>query len=371
MNEIRSFVDAFCDCCRRSGNCVEEDQKLPPEEILEEVCQTLLHVSCMREEGRYSRFRVCFLSPDSELLGAYIYAHALRFEDPVEFIPKDIHKLAPALNADMSYLMLDLSERPYRAVGIISAYTTWEKIMTMKIPKGIRMPLIPNILVKGPGELEACFGETSLVSYRSGECVYFRTDTFTSTFVAKQLEKGSCVSKTDRLKFLYQVLWQAHLYGGGGHIFIVPSAGSCEKVTTYKYKMHSRFPAGTETGKDNDKEILTYANLIAKLMMVDGAVILTKDLELIGFGAETHADRCGKKNIQMYFVRHDDQEDQTKRFDDNGMRHRACYQFCNVVEGSVAVILSHDGVIKACTKHDGRVVVYDNVGLPLDSPVFC
>ena len=90
---------------------------------------------------------------------------------------------------------------------------------------------------------------------------------------------------------------------------------------------------------------------------------------LIGFGAETYVDRSGKADIQMCFIDHDGREDKTKRFNDNGMRHRACYQFCNEVEGSVGIVLSHDGVIKACTKHDGRVVVYDHVSLPLDTPV--
>ena len=33
-------------------------------------------------------------------------------------------------------------------------------------------------------------------------------------------------------------------------------------------------------------------------------------------------------------------------------------------EGAVALIVSHDGFIKACTRHEGRVVVYDSVSLP-------
>lgn len=364
MSDLRAFVDAFYDSYEQSGYCIEEDQQLPEKKVLEEICVTLAHVSCMREEGRYSSFRVCFLQPDSELLGAYIYAHALLFEEPVLFNERDIHKLAPALNADMSYLMLDLSSKPYKAIGIIAAYTTWEKIMTLEMEKGVRMPRIPNLLVHGPGELEACFGESSLVSYRAGECIFFRTDTFTSTLVAEQLRQDSHISDRDRLRFLYQVIWQTQKHRQqGGHIFIVPSAESCEKFATYKYRMYSRFPADHSAARAN-KDILTYANLIAKLTAVDGAVILTKDLELIGFGAETFVDRIGK-NVEMSFIRYDNQVDKTKHFNDNGMRHRACYTFCNEVEGSVAIILSHDGVNKACTKHDGKVVVYDNVGLPL------
>ena len=85
MDGIKAFVDAICDYednLRRTGE-IEEDQKLPSRDVLEEVCQILLNVSCMREEGRFPSFRVCYLRPDSELLDAYIYAHALLFKKPI------------------------------------------------------------------------------------------------------------------------------------------------------------------------------------------------------------------------------------------------------------------------------------------------
>ena len=46
-------------------------------------------------------------------------------------------------------------------------------------------------------------------------------------------------------------------------------------------------------------------------------------------------------------------------------RHCLRYRFVDAVEGSVAFIISQDGIIEACTKHDGKVIVYDNVALPL------
>ena len=350
---------------------MEEDQELPPKDVLTEVCQTLLHVSCMREEGRYSRFRVCFLTPESGFLEPYIYAHALRFETPVAFTPKALYKLAPALNADMSYLMLDISEKPYKAVGVISAYTTWEKIMKREITRGIRMPRIPNILVSAPEYISACFGETSLVAYRYGECMHFRTDVFTSTIIADQLARGSHIKLADMQKLIYPLLWLMHAMGHGGLLFIVPSAEQCEEFATYKYRMYSRFPAhlsGSDCGipdEHNTREISTYATLIAQLTLVDGGVILTKDMELIGFGAEVHSERIRKRGVKMRFIRYDGTEDNTRRFNDYGMRHRACYNFCYDVDGAVGIIVSQDGVVEVCTREKDRIVVYDNVGLPL------
>ena len=165
MSDITAFIDAIYDRFEKSIYDAEDDQKLPPKPVLTEVCQELLNVSCMREEGRFPSFRVCFIDPDSELLDTYIYSHVLKFDQPIPFSTRNLHKLAPALNADMSYLMLDITAAPYKIIGIIASYTAWEKIMTRELTSGNRMPRIPNILVSGPGELKTCFGEYLVQSF--------------------------------------------------------------------------------------------------------------------------------------------------------------------------------------------------------------
>ena len=371
MDELTTFVDAVYDCYDKSVNNLEDDQKLPPKDVLEEVCQVLLNVSCMREEGRFPSFRVCFIRPDSELLDTYIYAHVLLFEKPVNFTPRDLNKLAPALNPVMSYLILDTRERPFKALGVIAAYTAWEKIVTRELSSGNRLPRIPNILVSGPGELRACFGESSIMNYNAGRCIFFRTDTFTSTLVADQLGNGTSISENDRLRLLYRVLWQVSNYGHGAAILIVPSAEACKEFIDLKYQLDSGFlfndgkTLSILSGKGREKEIITYADLIAKLTNVDGSVVLTKDLELLGFGAEILIDKMDSRLPDMCFIGYDNKEQTYKTFKDHGMRHRAGYRFCNAVEDSVAFVISQDGMVEACTKHDGKVVVYDNVALPL------
>ncbi len=371
MNQIAAFVDAVYDCYDKVVPIAEEGQQLPPKDVLEEVCQTLLNVSCMREEGRFPSFRVCFIDPDSELLDTYIYAHVLRFKEPVGFTPRDLNKLAPALSPVMSYLILDIKERPFKAIGVIAAYTTWEKIVTRELSSGNRMPQVPNILVNGPGELRACFGETSMINYNAGRCIFFRTDIFTSTLVAEKLRQDTCISENDRLRLLYRILWKVSNYGHGAAILITPSAEACSEFIDLKYRLDSGFlfenGAKNEplTATAKEKEITTYADLIARLTNVDGSVVLTKDLELLGFGAEILVDKMQRRHPDMCFMGYDNKEQTYKTFKDHGMRHRAGYRFCDAVEGSVAFIISQDGMVEACTKHDGKVVVYDNVALPL------
>ena len=57
MSDISTFVDSVYDLYDQAVSDMEDDQKLPPRDILEEVCQVLLNVSCMREEGRFPRNR--------------------------------------------------------------------------------------------------------------------------------------------------------------------------------------------------------------------------------------------------------------------------------------------------------------------------
>ena len=373
MDGLSAFVDAIYEyeIKERSIRDYEEDQILPPKGIVEEVCQVLLNISSMREEGRFPSFRVCFVKPDSELLKVYIYSHVLLFKNPIEFNTRTIHKLAPALNPAMSYLMVDTSEKPFRAVGIIASYTAWEKIMTKELMSGNRMPRIPNILVNGPGELDACFGENSIVNYVSGNCVFFRKDTFTSTLIAEELAKDTQVSEKERLQLLYMVLWRATNYGHGAAVLIVPDEESCKKYIDVKYQLSSSYLFGSgyepdlHSSKARDKDIITYADFIAKLTSVDGSVVLSKNFDLLGFGAETLVDKMGSKHPDMCFMRYDDTEDTSRQFKDNGMRHRAAYRFCSAVEGSVAFVVSQDRSIEACTKRNGQVYVYDNVSLPL------
>ena len=75
MESVTSFVDAFYDYYNCLGYAEEEDQLLPSRDTLVKVCEILLNTSCLREEGRYSSFRVCFASPESELLYSCQYSH--------------------------------------------------------------------------------------------------------------------------------------------------------------------------------------------------------------------------------------------------------------------------------------------------------
>ena len=193
----------------------------------------------------------------------------------------------------------------------------------------------------------------------------------TATPIAEKLQEGSSITEKERLQLLYRVLWEVGFFQHGATILIVPSAESCEEFIDIKYELPSNFLFGDDaniekhSGMPHEKELVTYADMIAKLTSVDGAVVLNKDLDLLGFGAEVLTEKMGSRHPKMKFIGYNDEEQTYKTFQDNGMRHRAGYRFCSAVDGSVAFVISQDGTVEACTKYDGKVVVYDNVALPM------
>lgn len=371
MEEIIKFVDVFCDSYNRNVQAPEEEQILPSKDILIKICSTLLNASCIRDELRFASYRVCFLSGDSDYLDAFVYAHKLTLEKPIPFSVDGLHKLAPALNPNMCYLCLDTSSDPFLITGMIASYTSWEKMAIGEISDGNRMPMIPNIYVKSPGEIDGCFGEKSLVSYCFGRTVISRPDVFVKGYVAEELKSGSSVPHEELCQFMSRVLWNVDSYQHGGTILIVPSEEACSKYVGIKFKLPCRYLFQEEKSlidiseTAREKELSSYADFIAKLTTVDGAVLLTKDLDLIGFGVEILTDKMGKREPSMRFLKNDDEPDKTKRFNDNGTRHRSGYRFAHEVEHSVAIICSQDGVMKACTKIGGDVVVYNNITFSL------
>ena len=372
MDTIKAFVEQYCSHYRDSGNVSEAEQDLPSSEILEEVCSVLMNVSCMREEGNFSSFRVCFISADSDFLDAYVYAHSLRFDNPVPFTVSAMRKLAPAINPEMSYLVLDISQDPIMVTGIIASYTTWDKVIAGELTDGSMMPAVPNLFVRAPGEIDGCLGENTIVSYSFGSTVISRYDVFKSTLIARQLRSGSVVDDAERLHFLSRVLWKVDKFRHGGAILIVPSEEACKGYINIKYRIPCEFLFNDEKSlieisrSVRERELVSYSDFVAKLTTVDGAVLLTKDLDLIGFGVEILTDLMEQKEPPMRFISSDDSINRNKKFSDNGTRHRSGYRFCHEVKDSVAIIISQDGAIKACTREKNDVVVYDNIALSVN-----
>jgi Probable sensor domain DACNV len=99
------------------------------------------------------------------------------------------------------------------------------------------------------------------------------------------------------------------------------------------------------------------AKFLAGLTAVDGAVILTDRLRLLGFGAEVLT--AAKKIESVRSARSEFADEYTEvPLSAFGTRHRSAFRFCSSVEPSVAFILSQDGGVKAVRQVGRHLVMW-------------
>jgi hypothetical protein len=114
-----------------------------------------------------------------------------------------------------------------------------------------------------------------------------------------------------------------------------------------------------------DEAIFDVAHFIAALSAVDGAVVITKRHELLGFGGVISGDLDS-----VFMVTHalDTEGLQTEPVLSEGVgtRHRAAYRICQKLHEAIAVVISQDETVQIVKWHNGSVTYWDQVptGVP-------
>lgn len=128
-------------------------------------------------------------------------------------------------------------------------------------------------------------------------------------------------------------------------------ASKLREVTTWEAKMKR---AGEEIGN--------FCNFVAALSAVDGAVVMTRQMRIIGFGVEIIAaapdlvavkqalDPSATVATSVPLGRY-------------GTRHRSAMRMCSSFEDCVALVVSQDGPVKAIKRVGADVVMWNDVTL--------
>jgi hypothetical protein len=99
------------------------------------------------------------------------------------------------------------------------------------------------------------------------------------------------------------------------------------------------------------------ANLLASLANVDGSVVLTTKLRLLGFGAEVIASSPALHEIRIASDPSGLSGDM-RPLTDYGTRHRSALRFCSSHEGLLAFVVSQDGDIRVIKRVGSEVVLW-------------
>ncbi|MGA9458505.1 MAG: putative sensor domain DACNV-containing protein [Desulfobaccales bacterium] len=114
-----------------------------------------------------------------------------------------------------------------------------------------------------------------------------------------------------------------------------------------------------------DEAIFDLAYFIASLSAIDGAVVLTKRSDLLGFGGFILGDIDEVQTVARALDTEGDQVE-TELSEGVGTRHRAAYRLCHELHDAFAIVISQDGDVRLVKWHNGSVTYWNQapIGMP-------
>ena len=347
--------------------------------------------------------------------------HCLRFSQSRPFNPLEARRLSPAANFYRSLIGVCLeekTERP-RMWGVLHSGLRW--LQNVHGGRGRAQTLPPALVlsVTGPGRVTLGFGSELIGQTEGGMLVKQLPNVFDSKWMRQAFEptRNENLALIARLRekegadwppldgMLIRTITQhaikriiSALRGAhhGATILMLPQEmrGDLNDVNRFidlKYRFAEGEPrhrfrtlilnivsrvcklnAGrsnavgwTEYALSNDVDlgdfdeaIFEMAYLIAGCAEVDGAVVLTKAFEVLGFGGEINGELPGVVAVRRAVDLEGDEfeEEFTQSV---GTRHRSAYRLCLAVPDALAIVISQDGAVRFVKNHHGVVTYWD------------
>jgi hypothetical protein len=389
---------------------------LPTQADLQHFISVAYQASLLYEEGQPVRFRLLLASgaqrPSMDLEASpYILTLAV----PRPYEEQEIRRLSPALHAPGSLLAV----RPDADEGLV----IWAVLRRQQPPRVEEAPWpvagtpVPQVLlldVRGPGNLVFYCGSQRVLTLQHGHIeghgfvdypvAWSRGRFAENVEMLRQYLGPEVVASTPELHplagqlshyIVRRIVTRVRASGHGGLLALVPSALLPHCIgpqATLRPKYPVSQPAGpppylrlllaivarlTELGdiswlrylQADDARLLElagaidqYADLLADLMTVDGALVISKQLVVAGFGVEVYAPQLALTHVYRALDA-DAAELRAESPDHGGTRHRAAYRLCAAEPESMAIVVSQDGGVRFVHAQEGKVVFWEQLTL--------
>lgn len=417
-SDLARFIVATVQILRR--------RKLPQEHV-EELLRVLYAVSLSADEGVTPVCDVVWLDPDNPDPDAPPYVRCdrwifTRLETPILLTSRELAKLSRASDPRSSWLVVYPKRRSRKIYiwGLIDqAGSNFVGLRTYTSTTGYDPPGLFQVSVTGLGRLEAYAGMDRIASLHNQDLRRVQLDAFWSRAVLGALTPGLDrlaqkihsahtdvpndevlqLSTSAVVESLSRILRHIQSFRHGGALLITPN----KRFMRTKYKViYTRLREAITHSVINtltadlqferfrtDRDSMTAEALIGHHVMrfdvedaqseldgaewftsvltrVDGAVVLSPQLVIFGYGAEiTSTSAPG----QVWLAR--DKHGTRKHakaldYQHFGTRHRSAMRYCTAVPGAVAFVVSQDGDVRIIANVTGRTTVWENVKMSRD-----
>ena len=390
----------------------------PPEPAeLTRILSVCYQATLLREEGRPVTFRLALSEPDAFNAGAGppTGLHRLVFTRPLALDHHELRRLAPA--AVFSRSLIGATLVGQRIWGVIHSGPQW--LQSVRGGRATEQAIPPVLIVAatGPGRLLVSAGAVTLAELRNGTLSGAEMDVFQARWMRARLsevgrihsaaqvraaERASDIHSTFGTELAAHVLRRVaatvRATHHGGTLIIIPGRRVSELLSDGRY-MHVKYAFADEEPRrriltlmirimnqlaedeggdaadiawntyeasrvrtliEMDEALFEVAHLVADLTRVDGAVLLTDCMEILGFGVEI----AGALPEVSGVAHAHDLEGTAKspvRTDRVGTRHRSAYRLCQAVRDALAVVVSQDGGLRFISWHNDAVTYWEQV----------
>jgi hypothetical protein len=390
-----------------------EAPPLPIAPVLTQFVSVLYQASLLFEEGRPVECHAV-LAPPAELaaqpLGLTDF-HWVRFAEPRAWNEQEVRRLSPAVQQRSSLLAVEQGADGHLQLwGMVFSGHTWDHVSDGPRRLAAVAPHALLVQVSGPGSLVFYAGAHRVLTLQRGRIeghgfLQFPQAWGEGRFLENQQLAGAAavglpwtpVQEECIIQFVLHMqrraLTQARASGHGVLVVLVPTNRVAALtapggVLRPKYRLLSpsagpRYPTLVQAlvrrllelgelswahyQRSADAELLAltaeldrFADDIAAMGAVDGALVFTQQVDLVGFGVEIQATQVPLTQVYRAL----DVEAHTLQpvpADHGGTRHRAAYRLCLAAPDCLAIVVSQDGNVQFVHNQDGKVVFWDQL----------
>jgi hypothetical protein len=392
---------------------------LPAESELRRVLETAFFASFLREEGRDLRFVLCCAeSLEVPLEGRSETVSVAALATPRALTVEALRALAPAVSPDNSALLVrfgaDESAQLSEIAGILNIGSDLARARSGRSFYHRPAPYALTVDVRDAGELHIYRGGIKLATLRAGllhdQIAFSSLELLPVSQILAQGEQALRARTTppadedprETSDFEWTALLNTVLcvvngikeLAHGGTVLIVAPGAEATLPVRIKYRLDEaadvlgqrfvrflnarhelvaegqRRSGGGADGSlealrrwqaatfEAEEDLADAADLVAGLSSVDGAVVMTSDLRVLGFGAEIVLDAATPvRAFEASGGARTSAELPEVDSESFGMRHRSAIRGVAMAQASAAFVVSQDGTVTLCWKKGSDVFI--------------
>jgi hypothetical protein len=312
---------------------------LPDTTTIQAIVDAAFWSSLRREEGFIPKISLAFLSPQET-------KNAMLFERPLPLDPGVLTKVAPAVERPGIHLGVWPGEQGLAVWGATRAVPSLCFVVEVAAPGLI-------VIKHHSSETMGKFVNVAVLEGDQVKIVDERAAAIPDcpALLTALLGSESPAAWVHSVNVLVQLAVSMRAHGRGGLLLIVPASDGPWResiVSPIPYAVSPPFSDLAELANspsDDTRRILRTVDAVAGLSAVDGAVVLTKQYEVLGFGAKI-TRRRGHALVEQVIVTEPIEGGEATFVHPEklgGTRHLSAAQFVQDQQDCAALVASQDG----------------------------